>query len=215
MPTRISISDSRRLTIAGKQRFRWANSIDPTRVPCYTCPFSHDGGSFDESCFEIDHILELASEGSNDDSNLQALCICCHRVKTRRFNSRRRTTEEEEEEENPITEALENFRQEIIGEINVMTTDMEMRSRRSPKDMEKILVNGQIVYSDYAGMTFSAVYCSETNTLDVGERKYESPSAFRKSVVNDENHSGKGWQRCYVKDKNGAHVKLEDLPIRL
>ena len=33
-------------------------------------------------CFEIDHIVCLKDQGSNEESNLQALCPNCHRIKT-------------------------------------------------------------------------------------------------------------------------------------
>ena len=33
---------------------------------------------------QIDHIVEVKHGGTNDLSNLQALCPCCHAVKTRR-----------------------------------------------------------------------------------------------------------------------------------
>ena len=39
---------------------------------------------FDESGYDIDHIVELRSGGSNEVDNLQALCPACHRVKTSR-----------------------------------------------------------------------------------------------------------------------------------
>lgn len=33
---------------------------------------------------EVDHIVNLAQGGTEDDSNLQALCIPCHKAKTAR-----------------------------------------------------------------------------------------------------------------------------------
>jgi len=44
------------------------------------CCFQDFGKNFD-----IDHIIELAYFGTNDEENLQALCLDCHREKTR-FN---------------------------------------------------------------------------------------------------------------------------------
>lgn len=41
-------------------------------------------GSFDEAGFQIDHIIEVKHGGTNDPSNLQALCPSCHAVKTKR-----------------------------------------------------------------------------------------------------------------------------------
>ena len=51
----------------------------------YICPLWKSGsGEFDESGKQIDHIVEVKHGGTNDLSNLQALCPCCHAVKTRR-----------------------------------------------------------------------------------------------------------------------------------
>ena len=51
----------------------------------YICPmWKSNKGFFDESGLQIDHIVELKHDGTNDLSNLQALCPCCHAVKTKR-----------------------------------------------------------------------------------------------------------------------------------
>ena len=54
----------------------------------YICPFwnkQDDSGCFDESGYEIDHIEEHCINGNDSPENLQALCKCCHIVKTKRF----------------------------------------------------------------------------------------------------------------------------------
>jgi 5-methylcytosine-specific restriction endonuclease McrA len=71
------VSAAKKKQIAGKQRFCCAG------ISGYKCPL--DKKPFDESGYEIDHILELCNGGSNEDSNLQALCLMCHRVKTSRM----------------------------------------------------------------------------------------------------------------------------------
>lgn len=71
------VSDSQKKRVAGRQRYRCAASVSN-----YSCPLN--GEPFDESGYEIDHIQELRDGGSNDISNLQALCPMCHRVKTTR-----------------------------------------------------------------------------------------------------------------------------------
>ena len=51
----------------------------------YICPmWKCNGGLFDESGKEIDHIIEVTQNGTNELSNLQVLCPCCHSVKTKR-----------------------------------------------------------------------------------------------------------------------------------
>ena len=44
-----------------------------------------NGGNFDDSGYEFDHIDEFSITKNNDESNIQALCPCCHSFKTRRF----------------------------------------------------------------------------------------------------------------------------------
>ena len=42
-------------------------------------------GKFDESGYEADHILEHSLGGSDEISNLQLICPCCHSYKTKLF----------------------------------------------------------------------------------------------------------------------------------
>jgi 5-methylcytosine-specific restriction endonuclease McrA len=72
------VTQAKKKQIAGRQRFCCSANVEG-----YNCPL--DNKPFDESGYEIDHIVELCNGGSNEDSNLQALCIMCHRVKTSRI----------------------------------------------------------------------------------------------------------------------------------
>lgn len=91
-----NISEAIKKRVAGEQYYKCANmpSNDPNLnmryLENYRCPlWCNPGiyqGSFDESGYEIDHILEFSLGGSNDMKNLQALCKNCHSVKTKRFN---------------------------------------------------------------------------------------------------------------------------------
>ena len=70
------------------QRFKCANFPNSNLkfIDQYNCPlYTTNDGLFDESGWEIDHIIEFSSGGSDDVSNLQALCPSCHRVKTKNF----------------------------------------------------------------------------------------------------------------------------------
>ena len=72
------VTAAKKKQIAGRQHFTCSANIKD-----YKCPLK--GNPFDESGYEIDHIVELCNGGSNEDTNLQALCIMCHRVKTSRM----------------------------------------------------------------------------------------------------------------------------------
>ena len=63
--------------VAGRQRYNCSANVDG-----YACPLA--GSPFDEAGYEIDHILALKEGGTNEESNLQALCLMCHRVKSNR-----------------------------------------------------------------------------------------------------------------------------------
>jgi len=65
-----------------KQNNRCANR--PEGVNSYKCPmWIIRNGLFDESGYQIDHIHELTITQDNSLENLQALCPCCHSVKTK------------------------------------------------------------------------------------------------------------------------------------
>jgi hypothetical protein len=74
-------SDSTKFQILVRQKFACAQISD------YNCPIAKC--LFDEAGYDVDHVLPLADGGSNDITNLQALCPSCHRVKTARENRER------------------------------------------------------------------------------------------------------------------------------
>ena len=59
----------------------------------YLCPLWQipgNNGKFDESGCHIDHIEPFALIGAHSEANLQALCPCCHAVKTKKDNPQTR-----------------------------------------------------------------------------------------------------------------------------
>ena len=76
--------------IAARQRYKCANipGLTLRRLENYECPLwarKKDKGIFDESGYDIDHIVEHSKSRDDSIKNLQALCKNCHSVKTRRF----------------------------------------------------------------------------------------------------------------------------------
>ena len=63
-----------------------SNYIGSNVIKNYNCPmWLLYNGFFDDSGYEIDHIDEFSKTYNNDLSNLQLLCVCCHKVKTKLF----------------------------------------------------------------------------------------------------------------------------------
>lgn len=85
------VTDSAKKHVAGKQYYKCANEPGSKikGLEKYECPLwkanGKNKGSFDESGYEIDHITERCIGGNDNVNNLQALCKCCHSVKTKRF----------------------------------------------------------------------------------------------------------------------------------
>lgn len=86
-----SVTDAKKKSVAGKQHFKCANSpgSNITRIEDYECPLWKNHGEFrgcfDESGYDIDHIVEHSLTYNDSIKNLQALCKSCHSVKTKRF----------------------------------------------------------------------------------------------------------------------------------
>ena len=87
IPRRRRLTESQKKRVAARQDFQCANKHPIQGLEGYSCPLRFREWRFDESGYEVDHIKELGGGGSDDTSNCQALCLCCHRVKTARFKS--------------------------------------------------------------------------------------------------------------------------------
>src|SRR5579864_7309235 len=85
------VIESTKKSVAGRQFYKCANSPGSNALGTndYKCPlWDREGsnkGNFDESGYEIDHIVEHSISGNDDIENLQALCKMCHSTKTKRF----------------------------------------------------------------------------------------------------------------------------------
>ena len=91
---RPSIPDFIKNDILNYQSRRCANIPGQWAKGCknYICPMwkFDQGGFFDESGYEIDHIEERSISQNDKRENLQALCQNCHSVKTKRWLSQPR-----------------------------------------------------------------------------------------------------------------------------
>jgi len=69
-----------------KEPLQCSNYPGSNKVKNYNCPmWLLYNGSFDDSGYEVDHIEEFSKTHNNNLSNLQLLCACCHKVKTKIF----------------------------------------------------------------------------------------------------------------------------------
>lgn len=204
---RTNLSDGKKKYVAGSQQYRCANFLNPGRIGNYVCPMGfrpESKGNFDQSGYEIDHITEVAEDGTNDFSNLQALCLCCHRVKTNLYNMNRRSTQTVSDEE---SDSVQEF---VISD--------ETRPRRSNEDMKYYIKDGQEVLVRYNEKEYAGIYHREDNCIQYDGKLYGSLGAFRKAVIEStggvtNSKSGKGWQRCYVRDESGAEKSIGNLPL--
>lgn len=77
--------------VAGRQQFTCNNKPGSNLLGLenYYCPLWNSNnskpGNFDESGYDIDHIIEWSVTANDSLDNLQALCPTCHKVKTKRF----------------------------------------------------------------------------------------------------------------------------------
>jgi len=82
------VTEALKKLVAGRQNYKCANKINSQVVKNYNCPLWQNEereGSFGEEGYQIDHIIEHSVSRNDAPENLQALCLSCHSVKTRRF----------------------------------------------------------------------------------------------------------------------------------
>jgi len=95
MSKRSELTESTKKEVAGRQFYRCANKPNSKldKLEDYDCPLwacEEKKGSFDKSGYAIDHIKEFSVTKDNDISNLQALCVSCHTVKTKKFMQKKK-----------------------------------------------------------------------------------------------------------------------------
>ena len=127
-----NVSEGTKKLVAGKQNYKCANSPNSKVVENYSCPlWEHKTrkGSFGEEGYHIDHIKEFCISKNDDITNLQALCVSCHSVKTKRFvipymsnlakmkNKQVKKEEKKESKEKEVTEVKNNDQVYEIEEI--------------------------------------------------------------------------------------------------
>ncbi len=87
-----NVTQSQKKMVAGKQYHKCKNEpgsnlegLNNYKCPLWTNPDLATKGCFDESGYEVDHIVEHTVSHDDSDDNLQALCKSCHVVKTKYF----------------------------------------------------------------------------------------------------------------------------------
>jgi hypothetical protein len=85
------VTEAQKKYVAGEQSYKCNNKPGYNLIGLndYECPLwnlpGNNRGSFDKSGYEIDHIKEWSVTQNDGLENLQALCLMCHRVKTKNF----------------------------------------------------------------------------------------------------------------------------------
>jgi hypothetical protein len=131
-----NVSESVKKRVAGKQNFKCANSNDRTLkgLEGFFCPLWQIKGSiqgiFNESGYEIDHIVEHSISHDDNENNLQALCLMCHSVKSKRFatnkaknNSKQKNHYGSESSNETSEESVSENEYDMNGYIYVISTE--------------------------------------------------------------------------------------------
>lgn len=128
-------TDSERKTIAGRQYHKCNNKPGSALRGLEGFQCNHwlregdNKGCFDESGYEIDHIIEWSLTHDGNMDNLQALCTGCHKVKTKRFlrEKKQQITKNYQFNESIF---IKNLREEIIKiDINDYLSEKDVRKQ--------------------------------------------------------------------------------------
>ena len=87
-----TLTEAEKKDVASDQHYKCANTLGSNlpglegyECPMWLKPANKHPGSFDKSSYHIDHKVEFSISHDDSRENLQALCPCCHAVKTKSF----------------------------------------------------------------------------------------------------------------------------------
>jgi len=139
------LTESKKKMVAGKQFYKCANKpgLKLIGLDGYDCPLwckpDENKGSFDISGYDVDHIIEHSLTEDDSIENLQALCLSCHKVKTKKFlsKSKKLIAKEKESELNKSLIDLTLAEKELTATIT--NTNTFIRQLTDSKiDLDKI-----------------------------------------------------------------------------
>jgi hypothetical protein len=120
------VTEAQKKFVAARQFYKCANnnSIQLKGLEDYSCPLWNkidNQGLFDTSGYDIDHITEHCLTGDDSEKNLQALCISCHRVKTKLFNMSHKSNQNQNQNQNQKQKQkqikIRNTKHKIFGKL--------------------------------------------------------------------------------------------------
>jgi hypothetical protein len=136
MKMKRKVTEALKKLVAGRQNYKCANSPSTNVIKNYNCPLWQNKGrqgSFGEEGYQIDHIIEHSLTQNDNESNLQALCLSCHSVKTRRFMIKNTVNTT-----NTIVEKSQNNKEEQKEE-EVYEIEAILDKRKSGKKWEYLI----------------------------------------------------------------------------
>ena len=107
----------------------------------FECPrWKFYNGEFDDqSGFEIDHILEHALGGRENETNVEALCLDCHRVKTKNFRAKlaERNEKKLDAEDDELAKINRDAKcEKLLNDIHI--------ANGNPEELENLLMNESV-----------------------------------------------------------------------
>jgi HNH endonuclease/Zinc finger, C3HC4 type (RING finger) len=204
-----NVSEAKKKNVAGKQHYKCANrpGIEIKGLANYECPLwkikGIKQGSFDESGYDIDHIIEHSITGDDSIENLQALCKMCHSTKTKRFLMKNdqsnipvsslKLPEDKETFLNNLTipkikQLCENFR--IVYTQNTRKKDLIDKLNDIPirgiRDYINCVINKQYIIKCYGsnkeflqgkiseGKRYHIFYSNDAASTSITDKKYDN-----------------------------------------
>jgi len=128
------VTEALKKLVAGRQNYKCANKINSQVVKNYNCPLWQNEerqGSFGEEGYQIDHIIEHSVSRNDTPENLQALCLSCHSVKTRRFMIQNEEKTMTDKNENIEKIELVELRENVKSKIYEVESLLDKRKRKN------------------------------------------------------------------------------------
>ena len=208
-----SLTHAQKKFVAANQHFKCNNKpgVILAGLGNYECPLWKGGdhkGTFDISGYDIDHVVEWSISKDDSLDNLQALCISCHKVKTKKFMMSKKAKGKTRAKPDP--EVSSEDEEDGVNNFRCNQCDKKFSSIGN---LNRHIKSAKSCSDDKSCDMFKCEFCKKNFTQKTSLQKHHTSCSKKKSIGESIKH--KASKKKYKERISHLEIKCKDKSLTI